>query len=182
LTQLLGEKSGFLPLVSFAGRSTCGIHPSSAQRNSHKINDIRLEGEIGLPPSFGDFGTSGERIPGLLRSPTLKPTRQNPRKPTVLGAIGGRQVWGWKTDWSGRRDSNPRPRPWQGRALPLSYARSCASGCWPIKPAAVVRGALSGTALQAQLQKRLSNRSPRQIPSRSDLPYNALAECTSLPT
>ena len=26
-------------------------------------------------------------------------------------------------DWSGRRDSNPRPRPWQGRALPLSYTR-----------------------------------------------------------
>src|SRR5947208_10005039 len=25
--------------------------------------------------------------------------------------------------WSGRWDSNPRPRPWQGRALPLSYAR-----------------------------------------------------------
>ena len=26
-------------------------------------------------------------------------------------------------NWSGRRDSNPRPRPWQGRALPLSYTR-----------------------------------------------------------
>src|SRR6266852_4247715 len=26
-------------------------------------------------------------------------------------------------NWSGRWDSNPRPRPWQGRALPLSYAR-----------------------------------------------------------
>jgi hypothetical protein len=28
-----------------------------------------------------------------------------------------------KNSWSGRRDSNPRPRPWQGRALPLSYTR-----------------------------------------------------------
>jgi len=28
-----------------------------------------------------------------------------------------------KNFWSGRRDSNPRPRPWQGRALPLSYTR-----------------------------------------------------------
>lgn len=28
----------------------------------------------------------------------------------------------WKT-WSGRRDSNPRLQPWQGCALPLSYAR-----------------------------------------------------------
>src|SRR5436190_23775623 len=26
-------------------------------------------------------------------------------------------------EWSGKRDSNPRPRPWQGRALPLSYSR-----------------------------------------------------------
>ena len=28
-----------------------------------------------------------------------------------------------KKIWSGRRGSNPRPRPWQGRALPLSYTR-----------------------------------------------------------
>src|SRR5207344_1374393 len=27
-------------------------------------------------------------------------------------------------DWSGKRDSNPRLRPWQGRTLPLSYSRS----------------------------------------------------------
>jgi hypothetical protein len=26
--------------------------------------------------------------------------------------------------WSGRRESNPRLRPWQGRTLPLSYSRS----------------------------------------------------------
>jgi hypothetical protein len=28
--------------------------------------------------------------------------------------------------WSGKRDSNPRLRPWQGRTLPLSYSRSAA--------------------------------------------------------
>src|SRR5690606_10911410 len=27
-------------------------------------------------------------------------------------------------DWSGRGDSNARPSPWQGDALPLSYART----------------------------------------------------------
>ena len=26
--------------------------------------------------------------------------------------------------WSGKRDSNPRPSPWQGDALPLSYSRN----------------------------------------------------------
>ena len=30
--------------------------------------------------------------------------------------------------WSGRRDSNPRPQPWQGCALPLSYARYGVAG------------------------------------------------------
>src|SRR5580704_684256 len=28
-----------------------------------------------------------------------------------------------RRNWSGRRDSNPRPQPWQGCALPLSYTR-----------------------------------------------------------
>ncbi|EGE57262.1 hypothetical protein RHECNPAF_4460032 [Rhizobium etli CNPAF512] len=31
-------------------------------------------------------------------------------------------------NWSGRRDSNPRPQPWQGCALPLSYTRSIRIG------------------------------------------------------
>jgi hypothetical protein len=39
----------------------------------------------------------------------------------------GRQV----ATWSGRRDLNPRPSPWQGDALPLSYSR--------IRPEAVYR-------------------------------------------
>ena len=29
----------------------------------------------------------------------------------------------WGYTWSGRRDSNPRPSPWQGDALPLSHFR-----------------------------------------------------------
>ncbi len=30
---------------------------------------------------------------------------------------------GMETGWSGKRDSNPRPRAWKARALPLSYSR-----------------------------------------------------------
>ena len=30
---------------------------------------------------------------------------------------------GYAAIWSGKRDSNPRPPPWQGGALPLSYFR-----------------------------------------------------------
>ena len=38
-------------------------------------------------------------------------------------AIPERPGFPWEF-WSGRRDSNPRPQPWQGCALPLSYARA----------------------------------------------------------
>src|SRR5687768_13297292 len=41
---------------------------------------------------------------------------------------GGGQCGG---DWSGKRDSNPRLRPWQGRTLPLSYSRSCRATATP---------------------------------------------------
>ena len=33
-------------------------------------------------------------------------------------------AWNQSEGWSGKRDSNPRLRPWQGRTLPLSYSRS----------------------------------------------------------
>ena len=40
-------------------------------------------------------------------------------RPAMSGADGGRAGG----TWSGRRDSNSRPPPWQGGALPLSYFR-----------------------------------------------------------
>jgi hypothetical protein len=41
--------------------------------------------------------------------------------------------------WSGRRDSNPRPQPWQGCALPLSYTRIRLTAP-PSRPAYAVGG------------------------------------------
>jgi hypothetical protein len=42
--------------------------------------------------------------------------------------------------WSGKRDLNPRLRPWQGRTLPLSYSRSAVWGLtYPIS-ATLVKG------------------------------------------
>jgi hypothetical protein len=43
------------------------------------------------------------------------PHKEKPRKSSRFSAA---------LNWSGRRDSNPRPQPWQGCALPLSYART----------------------------------------------------------
>ena len=37
-------------------------------------------------------------------------------------------TWLCRLVWSGRRGLNPRPRPWQGRALPLSYFRKWRPG------------------------------------------------------
>src|SRR6202008_2443013 len=48
-------------------------------------------------------------------------TRHSPGMPVCekpSPGLRGRQIW------SGRRDLNPRLRPWQGRTLPLSYSRS----------------------------------------------------------
>ena len=43
--------------------------------------------------------------------------------------MGRRRHLEKKTEyWSGKRDLNPRPSPWQGDALPLSYSRSIAVG------------------------------------------------------
>ena len=38
-------------------------------------------------------------------------------------ARSGARPAGARRGWSGKRDSNPRLRPWQGRTLPLSYSR-----------------------------------------------------------
>ncbi len=44
-------------------------------------------------------------------------TQKAPENPAPLAVCNA------KMSWSGRRDSNPRPQPWQGCALPLSYSR-----------------------------------------------------------
>jgi hypothetical protein len=57
--------------------------------------------------------------------------------------------------WSGRRDSNPRPRPWQGRALPLSYTRIRAIG--GDEPPATGR-AMPNAALECNSPRMARNR------------------------
>ena len=47
------------------------------------------------------------------------------RQPEVGALVQGAEIW------SGKRDSNPRLRPWQGRTLPLSYSRSCRATATP---------------------------------------------------
>ena len=43
---------------------------------------------------------------------------------TTALPLGYAATFNYKKElWSGRRDSNSRPSPWQGDALPLSYYR-----------------------------------------------------------
>src|SRR5215469_15374251 len=55
--------------------------------------------------------------------------------------------------WSGRRDSNPRPQPWQGCALPLSYAR--------VRPIHII----SGVGVCKRLHRILGIRIVQPMPS-----------------
>ena len=51
------------------------------------------------------------------------------RTRTYDRSVNSRLLYHWaiQENWSGKRGSNPRPRPWQGRALPLSYFRISAT-------------------------------------------------------
>ena len=73
-------------------------------------------------------------------------------------------------DWSGRRDSNSRPQPWQGCALPLSYARTPRRGRTAVR--LVERRAYSGLA--ADCARALS-----PLHSRMRKALNALKQCAT---
>src|SRR6187549_1273322 len=62
------------------------------------------------PPSLGARASADDLRFGL---PTVARPRLASQATTLRRSEG----------WSGKRDSNPRLRPWQGRTLPLSYSR-----------------------------------------------------------
>ena len=89
----------------------------------------KLEAPPGLEPGMEVLQTSALPLgDGAVRTAT-RAAREDSRSRSLGGQVqpfergealidlaGGR--------WSGKRDSNPRLRPWQGRTLPLSYSRS----------------------------------------------------------
>ena len=72
---------------------------------------------------------------------------------------------GTKKTWSGRRGSNPRHRPWQGRALPLSYSRS-SSDSIALAYWLTIRGKGSSStrAEEGALNRRLQPGPPERCP------------------
>ena len=69
-----------------------------------KGGQLRLPSEIGPMP----LPTTCSSVPLSASAPTVK------FKNFIIVL---------RKNWSGRWDSNPRPQPWQGCALPLSYTR-----------------------------------------------------------
>jgi hypothetical protein len=77
-----------------------------------------------------------------------------PQKRKARSSAGLRQTSVLSREiWSGRRGSNPRPRPWQGRALPLSYTR-------------VLDGGDRSPATADLCQMRTANATVRRRPNR----------------
>jgi hypothetical protein len=69
----------------------------------------KLEARVGIEPTYKGFADLSLTtwVPRLIAA--QKKPRGCEAPPVKI--------------WSGRRGSNPRHRPWQGRALPLSYSR-----------------------------------------------------------
>ena len=112
-------QSSALPLGDGAGRNSIvrGIRRVFyARLQQRKAGNISV---IFLPP-------------GRAKSKTPAAASEGRREPPQSGGPSAQRAWGMSKgaprarslNWSGKRDSNPRLRPWQGRTLPLSYSRS----------------------------------------------------------
>src|SRR6201993_2688655 len=80
-----------------------------------------------IPSLFKEWrrgAESNRRIKVLQTSPL--PLGYRARRSSMLQLVfwGAFRSLNTTQKWSGKRDSNPRLRPWQGRTLPLSYSRS----------------------------------------------------------
>src|SRR6266700_6828706 len=89
-----------------------------------------LEARAGIEPAHKGFADLSLTtwVPRLGRAAFVALIAPNHRSQP-----GGRR----RAVWSGRRDLNSRPSPWQGDALPLSYSRLFARSSIPGGPAAV---------------------------------------------
>src|SRR5438477_1744068 len=78
-----------------------------------------MEARVGIEPTHKGFADLS------LTTWVPRPRAANSDMPNIENPRQQRGSTGTMLEiWSGRRDLNPRLRPWQGRTLPLSYSRS----------------------------------------------------------
>ena len=118
-------------------RAPCVTADASSVSGSKQTDfSTALEGEQKCRFKFYGFSRFRKRCwrrgPGSNRRIKVLQTSPLPLGYRALAGlpIGGlapvrRSQPGWRrrAEWSGRRDLNSRPSPWQGDALPLSYSR-----------------------------------------------------------
>ena len=78
----------------------------------------RLEARVGIEPTHKGFADLS------LTTWVPRPCESEQRFETEPVHLRSTSQLETKEIWSGRRDLNPRLRPWQGRTLPLSYSCS----------------------------------------------------------
>jgi hypothetical protein len=87
-------------------------------RNADEQLRKSLEARVGIEPTHKGFADLSLTT-WVPRPCSTSPAFRNGRCPSAEHEqVGNKEIW------SGRRDLNPRLRPWQGRTLPLSYSRS----------------------------------------------------------
>src|SRR3954468_23657599 len=84
----------------------------------------RLEARVGIEPTHKGFADLSLTtwVPRLKNHEPRRPRRST--KETCSCTSCTLVYFAVRRLWSGRRELNPRLRPWQGRTLPLSYSRS----------------------------------------------------------
>src|SRR5436305_84231 len=101
-----------------AARGWPSVAAGAADLNRRRVARRRQEGlRRGGAAADGDL-----RLAEELEQKIDRPTR-HALPPDVLLSHSGLRALRCILNWSGRWDSNPRPQPWQGCALPLSYTR-----------------------------------------------------------
>ncbi len=83
-----------------------------------------LEAGVGIEPAYAELQSAAWPLchPAFVRGHYSKSPMRIPAPAARLGGFC------WLRNWSGKRDSNSRPRPWQGRALPTELFPHQAGG------------------------------------------------------
>ena len=112
------------PCLDQPDRAGCAIRHSVRETNRHRrraAKRTQYPFRSGAPREAGQRAVNARATTGRRHACGQKAARQR-----WLQSVSA--CW---ENWSGRWDSNPRPQPWQGCALPLSYTRSTAAGPRP---------------------------------------------------
>src|SRR5438067_3771789 len=123
--------AGFEPARPFG---QWGLSPSRLTNVTPRPRTIHSNYDYakpGLLPMSNDSDSDARQIQAVVRleAPGGFEPPNNGFAVRCLTTWLRRREPGKKNCWSGKRDSNPPPRPWQGRALPLSYSRKPAPDC-----------------------------------------------------